>query len=69
MPKDVNIDEEDATVCGRYLVPFLLIIVITLWVEQYWESMELNQQVALVLLLLLGATFVYKNQIREMIYD
>ena len=69
MPKEVHIDEEDATDCGKYVIPFILLIVFTLMIEQYWETMELNQQIALIAILILTATLVYRNKIREMIYN
>lgn len=69
MPKEVHIDEEDATILGRFVVPFVLLIVFTLIIEQYWQTMEASQQMALILILMLAATFVYRNQIREMIYS
>lgn len=69
MPRDVNLDEEDATICGKYVVPFILLIVLTLMIEQYWETMDFNAQVGLIAMLLLAATLVYRNKIREMIYN
>jgi hypothetical protein len=69
VPREVHIDEEDATICGKFVVPFILLIVFTLMVEQYWSAIDFNTQVAFIMVLLLAATFVYRNRIREMIYN
>ena len=68
MPKEVNIDEEDATVCGKYVVPFIGLIIVSLLVEQYWQVMTFEQQMVVILLIFLSATLVYRNKIIEMIY-
>lgn len=68
MNKEVHIDEEDATILGRYIIPLVAIIILTLTIEQHWQSMDASTQAIFVVILFLIATWVYRDPLREMIF-
>lgn len=71
MPRndDIDIDEKDFTRIGKVLLPFFIFFILSLYFQQYWESIEWTTQIAVILLLMLIATLVYRNDIKEMLYD
>ena len=68
MPEEIHIDEEDATIAGKYCVPFISLIIVSLLIEQYWSVLDKLHQLLVIVILGLAATFIYRKNIREAIY-
>lgn len=59
----MSIDKKDATKIGKLTVPFVLAIVFALLLEDMWDSMMWEHQIATVLVLVLMLLLVYRKKV------
>ena len=65
---ELHLDEKDANRCGKVFIPFFLFVILSMYFAQYWEVISWDVQIAIIALLVLIATIIYRNDIREMLY-
>jgi hypothetical protein len=66
---NLNLDEDDVSKVGKIFLPFFLLIILSLFFQQYWETLTFQQQLALIVFLIAISTLIYRSELKEMLYD
>ena len=62
-------DENDLARIGKMLVPFFAFFVLSLMIGEAWDGWEFNTRAAVILIIMLAATLLYRNELSGILYS
>lgn len=62
----MKIDRKDSETLGRLIVPFTLAIFLALLLEDVWDEMLFEHQIAVIVLLIFTLPLIYRKKVREL---
>jgi undecaprenyl pyrophosphate phosphatase UppP len=59
----MSIDKKDGEQIGKWIVPFVLAIILALWLEDIWDSVLPEQQAVLLVTLVVALLLIYRKKV------
>ena len=62
-------DENDLARIAKLLIPFLAFFVLSLMIGEAWQEWSFNTRAAVILIIMLAATLLYRKELSGMLYE